>query len=36
MVINIIFILVLLIFSFLLYLIAKSILRGINGKKRNK
>ena len=36
MVINIIYILIFLIFSFLLYLIIKSVMRGIDGKKRNK
>jgi len=36
MAINIIYILVFLIFSFLLYLIIKSVVRGIDGKKKNK
>ena len=36
MLINIIYILIFLIFSFLLYLIIKSVMRGIDGKKRNK
>ena len=33
MIADIIYILVLLIFSFLIYLVIKSIIRGINGKK---
>ena len=33
---NIIYILVFLIFSFLLYLIVRSILRGFKGKNKNK
>ena len=36
MVINFIYILIFLIFSFLLYLIIKSIVRGLDGKNRNK
>ena len=36
MVINIIYILIFLIFSFLLYLIIKSIIRGVDGKNKNK
>ena len=36
MAVNIIYILVFLIFSLLTYLIIKSVIRGINGKKRNK
>ena len=36
MAINIIYILIFLIFSSLLYLIIKSIVRGINGKNKNK
>ena len=33
---NIIYTLILLIFSFLLYLIIKSVMRGIKGKNKNK
>jgi len=36
MVINIIYILMSLIFLFLLYLIIKSVMRGIDGKNKNK
>jgi len=36
MAINIIFILIFSIFLFLLYLIIKSVLRGIDGKNKNK
>jgi len=36
MVINTIYTLVFLIFSFLLYLIIKSVIRGIDGKNKNK
>ena len=36
MVINFIYILIFLIFSFLLYLIIKSIVRGLDEKNRNK
>ena len=36
MMINIIYILIFLIFSFLLYLIFKSIMRGLDGKNKNK
>ena len=36
MAIDIIYILVFMIFSFLTYLIVKSIMRGFNGKNRNK
>ena len=36
MIIKIIYILIFLIFSFLLYLIFKSIIRGFNGKNKNK
>ena len=36
MLINIIYILIFLIFSFLLYLIIKSIMRGIDGKNKDK
>ena len=36
MAINIIYILIFLIFSFLLYLIIKSIMRGIDGKNKDK
>ena len=36
MVINIIYALVFLIFSFLSYLIIKSVIRGIDGKNKNK
>ena len=36
MAINIIYVLVFMIFSFLTYLIIKSIIRGINGKNSNK
>ena len=36
MAINFIYILIFLIFSFLLYLIIKSIVRGLDGKNRNK
>ena len=36
MIINIIYILVFLIFAFLLYLIIKSIIKGIDGKNKNK
>ena len=36
MVINIIYALLFLIFSFLLYLIIKSVIRGIDGKNKNK
>ena len=36
MMINFIYILIFLIFSFLLYLIIKSIVRGFDGKNRNK
>ena len=36
MVINIIYILVFLIISFLSYLIIKSVIRGIDGKNKNK
>ena len=35
MLINIIYILILLIFSFLLYLIVKSVMRGTKGKNKN-
>jgi TM2 domain-containing membrane protein YozV len=35
MVVNIIYILIFLIFSFLTYLIIKSIIRGIDGKNKN-
>ena len=36
MAINIIYILIFSIFSFLLYLIIKSVMRGIDGKNKNK
>ena len=36
MIINIIYVLILLIFLFLSYLIIKSVMRGINGKNKNK
>jgi TM2 domain-containing membrane protein YozV len=36
MAINIIYILIFLIFSFLSYLIIKSVVRGIDGKNKNK
>ena len=36
MAINIIYVLIFLIFSFLLYLIFKSVVRGIDGKNKNK
>ena len=36
MAVNIIYILILLIFLFLSYLIIKSVMRGIDGKKKNK
>ena len=36
MAINIIYILIFLIFSLLLYLIIKSVIRGIDGKNKNK
>ena len=36
MTINIIYILIFSIFSFLLYLIFKSVIRGVNGKNKNK
>ena len=36
MTINIIYISILLIFLFLIYLIIKSIVRGINGRNKNK
>ena len=36
MVINIIYILIFSIFLFLLYLIIKSVIRGIDGKNKNK
>ena len=36
MVINIIYILMFLIFSFLSYLVIKSVMRGIDGKNKNK
>ena len=36
MTINIIYILIFIIFSFLSYLIIKSIIRGVDGKNKNK
>jgi len=36
MLVNIIYLLVFLAFSFLIYLIVKSIMRGVDGKNRNK
>ena len=36
MIINIIYVLILLIFLFLSYLIIKSVMRGINGKNKNR